>query len=213
MEEMLKKCISSYFLPPSQSINYISCHDNLTLWDKIDLSCKNDSFEDKKSMLKLCASIILTSQGIPFIYSGDEFCRTKNGEQNSYNKPDNINWLDWDRKFYFMDVMYFYQKLINIRKSHPAFRMITIKDIEKNLTFVKNTPSNTVAFVIKNHANNDPWKEILVIFNANKDNVNINIPEGPWTTALDSSLDNNSSIVEGTAMLVNRISSCILFKL
>lgn len=213
MEDKLKKCISSYFLHPSQSINYVSCHDNHTLWDRIDLSCKNESFEDKKQMVKLCASIILTSQGIPFIYSGEEFCRTKDGDHNSYNKPDHINWIDWDRKSHFMDVFYYYQKLISIRKSHPAFRMEGIEDIEKNLSFIENTPNNTIVFTIKNHANGDTWKDILVVFNANKENINVPIPEGPWNIALDCNSDINYEIIQGSTMMVNKISSCILFKL
>lgn len=213
LEYMLKKCISSYFLPPYQSINYVSCHDNYTLWDKIDLSCKTESFEDKKSMVKLCASIILTSQGIPFIHSGEEFCRTKNGDYNSYNKPDNVNWLDWDRKADFMDIFYYYQKLIDIRKNHPAFRMMNYEDIEKNLAFIENTPNNIVGFIIKNYANGDTWKDILVIFNANKEALRINIPEGPWNIALDSTLYTNGGIITGSTMVVSKISSYILFKL
>lgn len=213
MEDMLKRCISSSFLSPYQSINYVSCHDNYTLWDKIDLSCSTESFEDKKNMVKLCASVILTSQGIPFIYSGEEFCRTKYGDHNSYNKPDSVNWLDWDRKSNFMDIFYYYQKLINIRKSHPAFRMVNSEEIQKNLTFLGNMPNSIVAFIFKNHVNGDLWKDILVIFNANKDSVSINLPEGPWNIALYSNSNVNSDIISGTNMVINRISSCILFKL
>lgn len=213
LENMLKKCISSYYLDPYQSINYVSCHDNYTLWDKIDLSCTSESFEDKKSMVKLCASIILTSQGIPFIYSGEEFCRTKNGDHNSYNKPDSVNWLDWDRKSEFMDVFHYYKKLIHVRKNHGAFRMLNIEDIQNNLIFIENTPNNIVAFIIKDHANNDTWKDILVIFNANKEAVHINIPEGPWEMALDSNSYTNNEIISGSTMFINRISSYILFKL
>lgn len=213
LEDMLRKCISSYFLPPCQSINYVSCHDNYTLWDKIDLSCSTESFDDKKNMLKLCTSIIMTSQGIPFIYSGEEFCRSKSGDYNSYNKPDTINWLDWDRKADFMDIFYYYKQLIYIRKNHPAFRMVGIEDIQNSLTFIENTPNNIVAFIIKNHANGDSWKDILVIFNSNKESITINIPEGPWNIALDSnSADINNGMILGTTMVIKKISSYILFK-
>lgn len=212
MEEKLKKYISSSFLPPYQSINYVSCHDNHTLWDKIDLSCKTESFDDKKRMVELCASIILTSQGIPFIYSGEEFCRSKNGDHNSYNKPDNINWIDWDRKSEFMDVFYYYKNLIHIRKNHPALRMTSIEDIEKNLNFIENTPSNTVAFIIKNHANGDTWKDILVAFNANKEKVTIPIPDSPWNVAIDSNFDRQKQTILGPNIVIDKISSCILFK-
>jgi pullulanase len=189
LEEELKKCISAYYLKPNESINYVSCHDNYTLWDKIDLSCNNESFEIKKKMLKLSAAIILTSQGVPFIYSGEEFCRTKNGNDNSFNKPDDINWMDWDRKLEFLDVFDYYKKVIAIRNNHAAFRINNIDDIKNHLHFIDNTPNNTVAFILKDYANNDVWKEILVAYNANKEPSNITIPDGKWRLALGSDID------------------------
>lgn len=213
MEEKLKECILGKFLKPEQSINYVSCHDNFTLWDKIDLSCKNESLDDKKKMVKLCAAIILTSPGTPFIYSGEEFCRTKNGEHNSYNKSDAINWIDWNRKSEFIDVFNYYKELINIRKNHPAFRMINIKDIKTHLSFMPNTPKNTVAFILKDNANGDNWREILVIFNANKEEINIGIPKGEWHIALNNDLNTTNKTIFEDSFNVSRISACILYRL
>lgn len=164
------------FVSPEQSINYVSCHDNLTLWDKIEKSVKNADINTKKSMAKLAIGITLTSQGVPFLHSGIDFCRTKNGESNSYNLPDKINCMDWDRKYEFMDVFNYTKGLIKLRNEHPAFRMKKAEDIRKNIEFLKNTPKNTVAFLIKNHANGDLWENIIVIYNGNFQNVKIHIP-------------------------------------
>ncbi|MBC2582882.1 type I pullulanase [Clostridium sp. DJ247] len=212
LEEELKNCISCKQLPPNQSINYISCHDNHTLWDKITLSCPNTDTEQKKRILKLCAAILFTSQGIPFMLSGEEFCRTKKGEANSFNKPDNINWMDWDRKLEFIDIFYYYKELIYIRKNHPAFRMNTYEDIERNLIFVENTPKNTVAFILKDYAKGDSWKDILVIYNANRESVNIQIPEGPWNVALGQCINSVNKTILGNIIELEGISSSILFK-
>lgn len=211
---MSKELIKHIFcnpLSPSQSVNYVSCHDNLTLWDKINLSCKDETIDIKKRMVKLCAAIILTSPGIPFIYSGEEFCRTKYGEQNSYNKPDNINWIDWGRKVEFIDIFHYYKKLINIRRNHPAFRMNTIEEIKKHIVIIENCPKNTVDFIIKGYANNDQWKDILVIFNANQQDVYVNIPAGKWHMALDHTADTNEKVLYEDTIKVSGISAYILY--
>ncbi|MDW8802749.1 type I pullulanase [Clostridium sp. A1-XYC3] len=209
----LIKLICCDFLAPSQSVNYISCHDNLTLWDKIDSSCKYESFDTKKRMAKLCAAIILTSPGIPFIYSGEEFCRTKYGEHNSYNKPDNINWVDWARKAEFIDVFNYYKNLISIRKNHPAFRIDTADKIKEHLVILDYYPDNTIGFILKDYANNDSWKDILVIFNANKKDVIIDLPEGRWYVALKDNTDIKKKISYEDTIVIPRISTCILFKM
>lgn len=135
---------------PSQSINYVSCHDNHTLWDKLQLTNPDDSIKDKKSMVKLALGILLCSQGVPFIHCGAEFCRTKQGISNSFNLPDEINSIDYNRKSQFEDVFYYIKSLINLRKNHPAFRMALKEDINLNLEFIEDTPKNTVAFLLKN---------------------------------------------------------------
>lgn len=213
LEENLRQSISCCFLPPNQSINYVSCHDNHTLWDKINLSCAEESFDDKKKMIKLCAAINLTSQGIPFIYSSEEFCGTKNGDSNSYNKSQHINWVDWNRKNEFIDIFCYYKKLIDIRKKHPAFRMTTLQDIKNHLSFIDNTPANTIAYILKDYANGDSWKEIIVIFNANKNNVSISIPNGIWNIALDCNAKLENKTVIGGNISIERLSTYILFKL
>jgi pullulanase len=197
MEDALKACVvgytdytdkeSSLFQTPDQSINYVSAHDNNTLWDKLKFSNSEDNEETLKAIHKLSNAIVLTSQGIPFIHSGAEFCRTKFGIEDSVHSDDKINWLDWDRKVEFSDVVDYYKGLIELRKKHSAFRMNMVQQIKEKLEFIPNTPKNTVGFILKGYANNDIWKDIIVIYNANRHTVNITVPEGNWNLVVDSS--------------------------
>lgn len=195
LENIMKGCIlgsslsrdkfNAIYVSPEQSINYVSCHDNNTLWDKFEFSNKEDSLEDRKNMLKLANAIIMTSQGVPFLHSGVEFCRTKNGIHNSFNSPDKINSINYHRKLESLDVFNYYKGLIKLRKEHPAFRMFDVEKIKSNIEFLEKTPKNTVAFLIKNHANGDSWNTILVIYNGNNFPVTINVPESNWNQVVD----------------------------
>ena len=111
--------------------------------------------------------------------------RTKNGVENSFESPVEVNWLDWSRKAQYPDVFAYFQDLIRMRKSHPAFRMPTSEMIRTNLRFLENTGQSTVAFTISNHANGDTWKDILVVFNGNDHPAVIGLPEGQWTVMLN----------------------------
>ncbi|MCY6355818.1 type I pullulanase [Clostridium sp. ZS2-4] len=195
LENKMRECVTgctisiegsnTIFISPEQSVNYVSCHDNNTLWDKFQLSNSNDTIEDKKNMVKLSSAIVLTSQGIPFLHSGVEFCRTKNGIENSFNSPDIINSLDYDRKAEFLDVYKYHKGLIKLRKEHPAFRMYSVKDIKHHLEFIENIPSNTLAFILKDNANGDLWESILVVYNANRYPVTLQVPEKTWHKVVD----------------------------
>lgn len=162
---------------PIQSINYVSAHDNLTLWDKIATSNKEDSRETRVAMNKLSASIVFLSQGIPFFQGGEEILRSKplpNGgfDENSYKSPDSINSIKWDEKTTNIDVFNYYKGLIAFRKATPELRMTSQKEIKKNIVFFENLPKNVVAFKIK--------KNLIVIFNANKEEISFNLPKGDW---------------------------------
>lgn len=181
---------------PCETINYVSCHDNLTLWDKIIKSNPNNSEEERISMDKLCNMIVLTSQGIPFIHGGEEILRTKYGNHNSFNAGDKINQIDWSRKVKYKDVFEYYKGLIELRKKHPAFRMAEAHDIKENLFFLE-SPENTVAFILKNNANGDKWHKIAVIYNPTKVNVEIKLPEGKWCVVVDGEKAGNVPIENG----------------
>lgn len=164
---------------PSQTIIYTSCHDNNTLWDRLNISRPDASEADKISMHKLAGTIVLTSQGIPFIHAGSEFLRTKDGVENSFESPDAINQIDWSRKAQYEDVNQYFQKLIAIRKAHPAFRMQTAKDIAQNLQF-QDVPAGVVAYQLDGKAVADEWALITVIFNGTAQAQMVDIRPDNW---------------------------------
>jgi pullulanase len=170
---------------PFQCINYPECHDNHTLWDRLANSNTSDTEGDKIKMHKLAQTIVLTSQGIPFLHAGTEYLRTKKGEENSFDKSDEINQMDWARKAQYNDVFKYFKEIIALRKAHPAFRMPSTELITQHLKFLDTNTEGVVAYTLNGKAVNDKWKNIVVIFNANKMMKPINIPTGKWKVVLD----------------------------
>ncbi|MCG8541563.1 MAG: type I pullulanase [Clostridia bacterium] len=203
--------IRDYNSEPPQSINYVSCHDNHTLWDKLSLGNPDASQEEIIEMHKLANSIVFTCQGIAFLHAGVDFLRTKDGDHNSYISPDSINALDWSRKAEYMDVFRYYQGLIKLRKAHPAFRMPTTEMVKEHITFIP-TPKNVVGYVIKEHANNDTWKNIFVAYNANNRPMEVNIPKGNWKVVVDGNRAGIDTIVEekGGYMTISPLSAVVM---
>lgn len=171
---------------PGQSINYVSCHDNYTLWDKLSVSCPEASEEKKKAMNRLCAAIVFTSQGVPFIQAGEEFLRSKplpekkGFAENSYNMPDEVNSIKWDNIHEYPDMIAYYKGLMELRKAHPVFRMQSEAEMTQNLCFLSDTPENVVAYLLKGKGADDTPENILVIFNGNDEEILYNLPEGKW---------------------------------
>lgn len=164
-----------FALSPGQSVNYVASHDNLTFYDKLLAATNGKSEEELKAMTKLGSAIVITSQGIPFMLSGTDFMRTKQGDENSYKSPDSINAIDWELKSRNMDVFEYHKGLIALRKAHPAFRMKTAQEVAENLKFI-DTPQHLIAYTIENNANGDSWKTILVAFNASDKDEIVNLP-------------------------------------
>lgn len=186
---------------PYQTVTYASAHDNYTLWDKLCITTKGESEEERIKMNKLISAIILTSQGISFIHAGEEMLRTKRDEkgnlvENSYNSSDLVNKLDWERKEKYSDVFEYYKSLINLRKNHKAFRMDNADDIRENLRFLDVKERNVVAYTIDCSSLNDKLKKIMVVFNANKDKLNINLPSGIWKLIANENEINENGIEE-----------------
>ena len=176
---------------PGQSINYVSCHDNYTLWDKLSVSCPEASEEKKKAMNRLCAAIVFTSQGVPFIQAGEEFLRSKplpekkSFAENSYNIPDAVNSIKWDNIHEYPDMIAYYKGLMALRKAHPVFRMQSEAEMTQNLCFLSDTPENVVAYLLKGKGADDTPENILVIFNGNDEEILYNLPEGKWKMLVD----------------------------
>ncbi|MDD2717908.1 MAG: type I pullulanase [Candidatus Wallbacteria bacterium] len=182
--------IDTFAESPLETINYVSCHDNQTLWDRIILTEGiNATTIEMKDMDMLANAIILTSQGIPFIHSGEEMLRTKKGEHNSYNLPDEINQIKWDWKKNSLDVFNYYRQLIQLRKDHPAFRMKTAAEVRHNLKFYEDlkltVPDPCIAYVLDGAAVKDSWKKIVVLINPNRKEQEFPLPAGKFKIGLD----------------------------
>jgi pullulanase len=204
--------IEDFTKEPVESINYASSHDNLTLWDKIAKSNASDSEADRIKMDLLSQAIVFTSQGVPFIQGGEEMLRTKGGNHNSYNAPDSVNQLDWARKSQYSQVFEYYKGLIALRKAHPAFRLSTAEQIREHLSFLEEgMPANTVAFRLKDNAGGDAWKEIIVIYNPNREDVTVNLPGGAWNVAVQGTKVAEAGSVTGSAK-VPAISMMVLYQ-
>ena len=188
-----------YAWSPDEVITYCECHDNNTLWDKLALSCPDAPEETRKQMHMLALTIVLTSQGIPFLHAGAEFLRTKNGVENSYNSPDSINALDWHRKHRYKDVVGYTKELIRLRKEHPAFRMYTGAQIAENIRFDTQLPPGIIAYTLDGAAMQDSWKKIWVAFNGSSTGQNLRLPSGSWHTAL--AMDGNTDTHTGNISL------------
>ena len=173
----------AYASSPEMIVNYVSCHDDLCLTDKLHHSMQGEPEENMLEAAKLAQTIVFTSQGTPFMFAGEEVFRDKKGVHNSYNRPDSINAIDWENKSKYRDQFDYYKGLISLRKNHPAFRMSSAEDIAKNLVFDKIDSSKTpnlISYSLKNHANGDNWKEIKVVFNGASEPQTVNIPKGKW---------------------------------
>jgi pullulanase len=198
---------------PSQSINYASCHDDNTLFDRLKISNPEASEADLIKMDKLAQLAVFTSQGVPFIHSGAEMLRTKQGVANSYKSPDSINEIDWSRKSKYKDVFTYYKSLLAMRKKHPAFRMPTAAMIREHLKFGESPDPLLIQYRISGDANGDSWKDILVILNGDKTDKSIVLPAGNWMVVANGDVVNEKGIetVKGT-VTIGRISALILYK-
>ncbi|MGG5461254.1 type I pullulanase [Clostridium sp. B9] len=197
---------------PYQTVNYVSAHDNLTLWDKLQTTNKEASKEELNAINKMASAIVLTSQGIPFFQGGEEMARTKvnpdgSFNHNSYNAPDSVNKVDWTRKEEYNDLFNYYKGLIELRKSHKAFRMNSAKDIQNNLTFLEKgkhfNKDNIVAYTLNGKNVGDKWNDMAVIFNANKEPVEVTLPMEDWAVVVNGEKAGTEKLAEVKGNKVN----------
>lgn len=170
----------AYATSPKQIINYVSCHDDLTLTDKLAKSMPEASEALRQRAARLAQTIVFTSQGTPFMFAGEEVFRDKKGVHNSFKSPDSVNAIDWRLKSKNANQFHYYQELIKLRKAHPAFRMTTADEVARNIVFDKVKEPNLISYSIKNNANGDKWNEIKLIFNGSDETRSVNVPKGKW---------------------------------
>lgn len=165
---------------PSQMVAYVSCHDDMCLTDRLRSSIPYIGDDELIRLDLLAQTAVLTSQGVPFILSGEEMLRDKKGVHNSFRSPDSINRLDWNNLKRYPQVFDYYAGLISLRKQHPAFRMGSADEVRKNLCFLE-APEGVVAYQLKNNAGGDSWKNIIVVLNSQKTPQTVDVPENTYT--------------------------------
>ncbi len=188
-------------LQPTQMIAYASCHDDMMLTDRLrssvrDAKGKHPIKDDElKRLDKLAQTVILTSQGIPFIFAGEEVMRDKKGVHNSYCSPDSINAIDWSLKTKNKDLFDYYAGLIHLRRNHPAFHLGDADLVRKHLEFL-DTDDCVVAFRLKDNAGGDMWNDIVVVFNANRKPVSVTLPtDADYVSVVEKGVVNEQSQV------------------
>ena len=212
--ELVNYSKAPYTLNPTQVINYVSCHDDMCLTDKLRASMPDADEKTLQRYARLAQTIVFTSQGIPFMFTGEEIFRDKKGVHNSYCSPDEINAIDWSLKQSNREQFDYYRNLIQLRKSHPAFRLTTAEEVCKHLSFIENTPEQVVAYTLNDNAGGDEWQQIVVAFNGSNAAAEIEIPEGQWMViANDGKIDLQGSVkIEGNKAIVAPSAALILAK-
>ena len=177
-------------LQPTQFISYVSCHDDMCLADRLKATMPDASPAVRTALHKLAETAVLTSQGVPFIFAGDEVMRDKSGVHNSYNSPDSINAIRWELKAKNREVFDYVCGLIDMRRHHPAFRLGDADRVRECLEFLPVKEANVVAFRLKGAPAGDTWQDITVILNARSRSTAIDLPEGTWqVVARDGRID------------------------
>ena len=208
--------IQGFTEQPIETINYVSSHDNLTLFDKLEKSNPNLSSYEREKMNRLALSIILTSEGVPFIQGGTEILRTKNGNHNSYNAGDKINQIEWARKNTYSETYNYIKNLIDLRKSQKVMTLDKAKDIKKSLSFFE-SPKNTVAYLLNSSFAGD-YKHIVIIHNANREAATVKLPiSGQWKVIANEFEVNRAGVTNGQAAFIGEVeiaplSTYILYK-
>ena len=211
----------AWALEPTQMMSYVSCHDDMCLVDRLkasvpglDKPLTSDLSPLTSELVRLdllAQTAVFTSQGVPFMLSGEELLRTKQGVHNSFESPDSINHLDWGNKAKYPQVLDYYKNLIALRKHHPAFRLGSADLVRKHLEFL-DSPAEVVAFRLKNYAGRDDWRNIIVILNASRKAQSVAIPAGTYTEVCCDGVINEEGlgIISGDKAVVSAQSALIL---
>ena len=198
-------------LEPTQMISYVSCHDDMCLVDRLKASIPGITTEELIRLDLLAQTAVFTSQGVPFMLSGEELLRDKKGVHNSFESPDEINHLDWSNKAKYPQVFDYYKSLIALRQHHPAFRLGNADLVRKHLEFL-DMPEGLIAYRLKNYAGRDDWRDIIVILNAGKSDQEVTIPEGTYTVVCCDGQINEQGLgtLQGPKAVVDAQSALII---
>ena len=196
---------------PTQMMSYVSCHDDMCLVDRLKTSIPGITTDELVRLDLLAQTAVFTSQGVPFLLSGEELMRDKKGVHNSFESPDSINHLDWQNLQHYPQVFEYYKNLIALRCHHPAFRLGSADLVRKHLEFLK-APRQMVAFRLKNYAGRDDWRNIIVILNASKQQQTLRIPKGTYTEVCCDGIINEAGLgtILGGQIMVSPQSAMIL---
>ena len=196
---------------PTQMMSYVSCHDDMCLVDRLKTSIPGITTDELVRLDLLAQTAVFTSQGVPFLLSGEELMRDKKGVHNSFESPDSINHLDWQNLQHYPQVFEYYKNLIALRCHHPAFRLGSADLVRKHLEFLK-APRQMVAFRLKNYAGRDDWRNLIVILNASKQQQTLRIPKGTYTEVCCDGIINEAGLgtILGGQIMVSPQSAMIL---
>lgn len=199
---------------PTETMNYVSIHDDKTLWDKITQTLPADAKRDRQA-LKLAGAMVILSQGIPILEGGAELGRTKQGQSNSYNLGDAVNHFDWRRGLEFADVSDYYRGLIAVRRAHAAFRSDTAARVRQTLAFLPaaGLPAKTAAFTLDGTPSGDSWRRTLVIFHGAAEAGTMTLPPGQWRLAVDGSkASTQGEILPARTLSLAPLSATVLYQ-
>ena len=175
---------------PVQVVQYMTCHDNLCLYDKLVVSRPAAGDAAYERMARLGYTLLLVSQGVPFLHGGDEFFRTKRGDANSYRSSDAINQIDWRRKLEFRGLYEHVRRLIALRKAHPLFRLRTAEEVKARCQWHPHAWWDTIVLEIDGRGlAGETWKRALIIFNGSPDTDGVfELPAGDWASVLSGGM-------------------------
>jgi pullulanase len=205
--------VSTWLASPTQSINYMTCHDNLVLWDKLGYSMPNATDALRIETMKLGYLALFTSQGVPFIHGGEEFARSKGGNNNSFEAPDSVNEVDWNLKRQHMDLFTYVRDVIALRKAHPMFRLRTRPQVQSRVQLIDPSDRAALMFTINGEGvPGEKWTRICVVLNsANDADATVILPGGQWSVALDENGAADARAVSGK-LTVRHKSGIVLYQ-
>jgi len=206
--------VSGWLGTPGQSINYMTCHDNLVLWDKLAKSMPGADDALRIETMKLGYLALLTSQGVPFMHGGEEFARTKGGNNNSYDSPDSVNEVDWTLKRDHIELYKYVRDAIALRKAHPMFRLRTRSQVQSRLHFVENGNRDVLMYTLDGEGvPGENWKRVCVALNSSNTSDAVVIPPGnTWSVAMDEEGATAEPRMVSGKLTLRRKSGAVLFQ-